>query len=149
MCQDHLNFYGLQNVRILMNSHTIITVECTSMQIANHPQTVNSLQDYVLCAGKATGFALGRESPYGLRPPSTLSPLLPPRHSCRSDRTAVAVWWCVGASQAALLVEQEDGRTWRRNTESPNHSRSPCAQGKDPTLFAVAPGPLTNTFHYL
>ena len=42
-----------------MNSHTIITVECTSMQIANHPQTVNSLQDYVLCAGKATGFALG------------------------------------------------------------------------------------------
>lgn len=48
--------------------------------------------------------------------------------------------------QAALLVEQEDGRTWRRNTESPNHSRSPCAQGKDPILLAVAPGPLTNTF---
>ena len=61
-----------------MNSHTRITVVCTSMQIPKHLQMVNALHDYLLRAGKATGFALGRDSPYGLCLPSALTLLLPP-----------------------------------------------------------------------
>lgn len=111
-CQGHLNFYSLQNVQILMNSHTRITVERTSMQIPNHPQMVNALQDYLLRAGKATGFALGRDSPYGLCPPSALSPLLPPD-------TAV--------SQTAQLLRSGD--VWEPLRPHSWLSRRPAAPG--------------------
>lgn len=145
--QDHLDFMACKAPGT-NESHTTITGECTPTQVASHPQTVNSLQDYVPFSREGHRLCTWpRKLHMDCVPQHPVPTSSTPGHAVGQDRTA-AVWWCV-VSQAALLVEQEDGRTWRRNTESPNHSRSPCAQGADPILLAVAPGPLTNTLVFI